>query len=159
MPATNETPRYKHDCDACVFLGRYGVNDLYFCASEPTLIARQSSEGSDYLSGLEFGLVAFKEGRGGYPLAEAYDRVIRLGLIEEGHPVITSETWHHFGEVTLRRIMGHLFGIYGQGRDPYYGDGLDFILNHMESINASVDSAYQAWSKQKTASCGIGEKV
>ena len=62
-------PQYKHDCDACAFLGTYldtlgGVKgpqhadsyDLYYCHGEntrlPTVIARYSSRGPDYLSGL-----------------------------------------------------------------------------------------------------------
>jgi hypothetical protein len=155
----NETPRYEHDCVGCIFLGRYGVNDLYYCASEPTLIARQSSEGSDYLSGLEFGLVASKEGRGGYPLAEAYDRAIKLELISEEHPVLSSGIWRNFGEVALRRIMGHLFVRFAKDRDPYYGDGLDTILDHLDKANADVAATYKTWSRNKMASRGLGEKV
>jgi hypothetical protein len=49
------TPRYKHDCDDCVFLGRYEHADLYHCRvrslmPEGTLLARQSSEPSHYWS-------------------------------------------------------------------------------------------------------------
>lgn len=43
--------RYTHDCDECVFLGTEGKYDLYFCGSNPTVIARYGTEG-DYLSGL-----------------------------------------------------------------------------------------------------------
>ena len=35
-----EPPRYPHDCVACVFLGRYGPDDLYFCASLGHFTAR-----------------------------------------------------------------------------------------------------------------------
>lgn len=51
-------PRYVHDCKQCTFLGRYlGPDnvDLYHCMqdkSQPTVIARHSSEPSDYESGL-----------------------------------------------------------------------------------------------------------
>lgn len=74
-------PVHEHDCDKCVYLGRleravqvfpseipsheafdtvFSINakreiDLYFCAKQPTgatVIARYSSEGPDYLSGL-----------------------------------------------------------------------------------------------------------
>jgi len=24
-------PRYRHTCDRCIFLGRFGDEDLYFC--------------------------------------------------------------------------------------------------------------------------------
>lgn len=58
-------PRHTHDCDTCEFLGRldyfdpwsetWQETDLYFCAKADryaggTLIARRSSEGSDYSS-------------------------------------------------------------------------------------------------------------
>jgi hypothetical protein len=48
-------PQYKHDCNRCVFLGRFKAVDLYFCnqgGSIPTVIARYSSEGPDYTSGI-----------------------------------------------------------------------------------------------------------
>lgn len=47
--------RYDHDCGACVFLGQFGSADLYFCpqgGSIPTVIARYSSSGADYTSGI-----------------------------------------------------------------------------------------------------------
>jgi hypothetical protein len=43
--------RYLHDCEECVFLGVHEQYDLYFCAANPTVIARYGTEG-DYLSGL-----------------------------------------------------------------------------------------------------------
>ena len=48
--------RYKHDCEACVPLGEHDYADLYYCDQHgiPTLIARYSDEGYDYISGLEF---------------------------------------------------------------------------------------------------------
>jgi hypothetical protein len=71
--------RYEHDCDECVYLGHDGRADLYFCPqplfSQPTIIARHSSEPSDYLSGL-----AFRKHR---PLATAYRRAVAAGLITE----------------------------------------------------------------------------
>jgi hypothetical protein len=52
-------PRYEHDCSRCVFLGRYREYDLYWCPQDrsppnawPTVIARWSSCGPDYLSGM-----------------------------------------------------------------------------------------------------------
>lgn len=59
-----DRPTFVHDCDACVFLGgatcpeskRFA--DLYYCPNptfEATVIARWSSEGSEYSSGLCFG--------------------------------------------------------------------------------------------------------
>lgn len=55
-----EFPQFTHDCDVCTFLGRSenGRADLYFCKQSgdagPTVIARYSSDGADYLSGLMF---------------------------------------------------------------------------------------------------------
>jgi len=58
-----ETPRYQHDCGNCVFLGLHQEDnityDLYVCAAGKnisTVVARYSSDGPDYLSGLEFAL-------------------------------------------------------------------------------------------------------
>lgn len=75
-------PTYTHDCDSCQFLGTVNVQervtDLYYCGKEPTLIARYSSEGSDYASGLCFGqnslvrLVRGEEMLGNVELMVAY---------------------------------------------------------------------------------------
>jgi len=54
-----ESPQFKHDCSSCVFLGRHQDGktsvDLYYHPSEtlPSVIARFSSEGPDYTSGME----------------------------------------------------------------------------------------------------------
>lgn len=53
-------PMYQHDCDACTFLGISEDGnvkaDLYHCPQSglPTIIARRSSEGPDYISGVVF---------------------------------------------------------------------------------------------------------
>lgn len=62
-------PFFEHDCSSCVYLGSVVVEcpdkngreefDLYICPKEPTVIARWSSDGPDYHSGLEFGKSAF----------------------------------------------------------------------------------------------------
>lgn len=47
--------RYQHDCDNCKPLGEHGDADLYFCdqgGAGMTVIARYSSDGADYTSGL-----------------------------------------------------------------------------------------------------------
>jgi len=72
-------PRYTHDCSSCLFLQCYKEYDLYFCPrSAPSclggsVIARESSEASDYfsedigvlipaaLNELAFGLKDFRE--------------------------------------------------------------------------------------------------
>ena len=60
----DDKPLYKHDCNACRFLGRYTYDaplvegtqemtvDLYICPQNgrPTVLARASSEGPDYSS-------------------------------------------------------------------------------------------------------------
>jgi len=51
-------PEYKHDCDNCTYLGFEKKDgkmvDLYFCPQHkvPTIIARYSSDGPDYISGV-----------------------------------------------------------------------------------------------------------
>lgn len=69
-------PQFLHDCDDCVFLGWYLKHDLYFCHHEPTVIARASSDGPNYFSGLVFA-------RRGHPfLTEALDRAKVRRLIQ-----------------------------------------------------------------------------
>jgi hypothetical protein len=72
-------PKYKHDCENCVFLGRCDVlasqRDLYFCKQAgtlPTVIARYSDEPSDFTSGL---------GSRMYELIEAEKRARDAGLL------------------------------------------------------------------------------
>ena len=52
------TPLFVHDCKCCTFLGTSeSKQDLYFCKQggvEDTVIARFSSEGPDYRSGIYF---------------------------------------------------------------------------------------------------------
>lgn len=55
-------PRFQHDCDRCVFLGAFSEEnhncDLYFCSQGglgPTLLARYSDKGPDYVSGWNVG--------------------------------------------------------------------------------------------------------
>jgi hypothetical protein len=76
----NPKPRYRHDCSNCEFLGQFeyeAVNyDLYFCGGHCrcTVIARRSSDPSDYASGLP--------GTGtDIPLAEALERANQKGLV------------------------------------------------------------------------------
>lgn len=72
-----DEPRYTHDCLHCQYLGRFDATDLYFCdqgGGSPTVIARHSSEGSDYKSGLHHAIVD-------YHLAEAKRRAQAEGLL------------------------------------------------------------------------------
>lgn len=51
-------PLFVHDCSCCTYLGTTDTKqDLYFCKQgsiEDTVIARFSSEGPDYKSGIYF---------------------------------------------------------------------------------------------------------
>ena len=51
-------PLFSHDCDVCTYLGTVNGEDLYHCGTgdpdRDTVIARSSSEGPDYASGLIF---------------------------------------------------------------------------------------------------------
>lgn len=74
-------PNYEHDCNNCVYLGdvfdseiRKTV-DLYFCASTPTVIARYSSDGPEYISGIAFV-------GSSVPLAVAFELAYRRGLLK-----------------------------------------------------------------------------
>ncbi len=50
------TPRYQHDCTACIFQGRHGDYDLYYCPRDGigggTVLARASNVPSDYQSSM-----------------------------------------------------------------------------------------------------------
>ncbi len=55
----HDKPMYTHDCERCAYLGFDKTDDgalvdLYFCEQHnlPTVIARYSSVGSDYVSGV-----------------------------------------------------------------------------------------------------------
>lgn len=48
-------PRFIHDCDRCLFLGKDNDHDYYICIGDyfeatPTLLARFGNEGHEYLS-------------------------------------------------------------------------------------------------------------
>ena len=79
-------PQFEHDCDHCIFLGRYDGQDLYFHPQRSqiqgdTVISRYGVDG-DYSSGLMFG----KEKKLGDPgiqhLRVAYLLARDLGLVD-----------------------------------------------------------------------------
>ena len=71
----NTAPLFKHDCDTCTFLGTVDGHDLYCHAGDnPTVIARWSSDGPDYKSGIMF--IPFSP-----LLGEAYRRAVERGLL------------------------------------------------------------------------------
>lgn len=65
-------PKFIHDSTCDTFLGTICVDnkwaDVYYCPSEPTIIARFSNEGSDYASGISFGQVGLAEAINGRKL-------------------------------------------------------------------------------------------
>lgn len=72
-------PRYKHDCNSCIFLGQYAIADLYACIHNgriSTVIARYSNRDNDYASGLS----AVREG-GIVVLIEAFHRAVLKGYL------------------------------------------------------------------------------
>jgi hypothetical protein len=72
----NSTPLFQHDCEACKFLGRHKGEDLYFChqGGLPTVIARWSNSGPDYISGMP-------PAKHDVCLAEASRRATEAGLL------------------------------------------------------------------------------
>lgn len=87
-------PVHEHECGNCIYLGTercretqwtYGTRyDLYFCTQGgtiPTVLARWSSNGPDFTSGLLFAKDHIQAGRHFHPLAIAYTRAIAYGLL------------------------------------------------------------------------------
>lgn len=82
-PVAEASPLYEHDCCRCVYLGQYKLTaseqaDLYVCATSlrPTVIARYSSSGPDYTSGIEASYGCNPD------LTEARRRAEARGLLE-----------------------------------------------------------------------------
>lgn len=85
-------PTFLHDCVGCVFLGSYTwdgkEHDLYTCKQGmnwPTVIARYSSDGPDYMSGLEVAVNIethpHDKSDQTHPLVEAMKRAKERGLL------------------------------------------------------------------------------
>lgn len=49
-------PMHQHHCTGCVYMGHESGYDVYICPSggRPTILARYSSKGGDYGSGMSF---------------------------------------------------------------------------------------------------------
>lgn len=97
---SEQKPRYEHDCSKCIFLGHYNKYDLYMCGAwegEPeitdfvlnTVIARKSSEGSDYCSGTVFAFTGHDT-----PLRQAVARAIRHSWVRVDEPTLRY-AWRH----------------------------------------------------------------
>lgn len=73
-------PMFEHDCDGCFFLGHLLGHDIYVCrqgGAMPTLVARGSSDGPDYSSGIQVPLDA----EGGISLVS--DRAMLLTFLDK----------------------------------------------------------------------------
>jgi hypothetical protein len=82
-------PVFEHDCKACVYLGtikdKRDLYDLYYCPADllgPTVIARWSSNGPDYMSGMVFGKY-HAERDWWHPFGQAYMKARERGLISD----------------------------------------------------------------------------
>jgi hypothetical protein len=78
-----KAPRYKHDCHECIYLGQDKEYDLYFCpqlGTTPTVVARFSSNGPDYMSGLHAAKIGEIK-----PLAIALNLAIERNLYTENN--------------------------------------------------------------------------
>lgn len=83
-----DIPRFTHDCDSCVFLGRYTNpyyalskqhTDLYYCVrcDGGSMIARYGSEGSEYMSA-PIAVLLYAGYPSAHPLLEALRRQITI---------------------------------------------------------------------------------
>lgn len=96
------TPRYEHDCDNCNYLGIFhfvprsdedcqeAVFDLYFCSQggiRPTVIARESSEPSEYSSGFGVAQYIVQKERPKYPEL-SFEALLEKVIKEERHLTI-----------------------------------------------------------------------
>lgn len=80
---TRDRRYHVHDCIGCVHLGNWERHDLYFCeqhGSMKTVIARRSSHGADYMSGLPLAELALDREQQ-HPLAQALLRARERGFV------------------------------------------------------------------------------
>lgn len=95
----DESPSWQHDCDRCVFLGKYdafleelnrdATFDLYICVSKThgfhTVLARFGNDAPEYLSfTVDRNVLDLFKRRPTYPLAEAYRRAVAAGFSFKG---------------------------------------------------------------------------
>jgi hypothetical protein len=78
--AAQAKPRFHHDCQECIYLGQFEEYDLYWCGQGglPTVLARWSDRGADYLSGMPS--PQLREKCPSYPPVEAWRRAKVAGL-------------------------------------------------------------------------------
>jgi hypothetical protein len=80
LPDTGN-PKFDHDCEVCTFLGTYEKHDLYHCkqATGSTVIARHSSDGPDYVSGMVFAKSLTQDTRADH--MDASNRALRVAYL------------------------------------------------------------------------------
>jgi hypothetical protein len=127
-----EKPKFTHDCDHCVFLGRYFSKtweeevDLYVCPSDtPTIIARYGDDGPNYGSGLTFCASSDH-------YAEACKRAINGGHLDENieRPGMSENKYTREEQEKMLEDGAPLSEIFreykptlAQSMDEYYGEG------------------------------------
>jgi len=80
--SVTELSRHEHDCDTCVFMGRFEKYDLYFCPSDKSLIARYGVYG-EYMSSSIGNYISLENcgfNEKDSPLSECLSRVRYMGL-------------------------------------------------------------------------------
>lgn len=73
-------PRYQHDCTSCLFLGRVGRRDAYFCPAGPlggSVLLRDGVRAFDYSS-----MPTSVALTSGLQLGELARHVLQLGFVE-----------------------------------------------------------------------------
>lgn len=78
------SPRHKHDCERCVFLGSYENFDLYVCPASgeriSTVVARYGDDGPDYVSGAHWPICFADEPEYFFPL-KGSDAALTIALL------------------------------------------------------------------------------
>lgn len=105
-----QTPRHKHDCSDCTFLGTFHGADMYFCrawgAKRVTLILRDGSEGPEYDS------LPLHEGLNG-PMADLVAEGRRYGVAYAA-ALHAARAWTAgvvSGSIRMAETIGELSGI------------------------------------------------
>jgi hypothetical protein len=142
-----DQPLYEHDCDNCAYLGQFKQSDLRALdlyvhpGKETTVIARFSSEGSDYSSGLDFAYSAQIKNDATSPLLEAKKRAVKAGLINETNFLIG-----YSPELFDKLHEEYFESDYMRGK-PYLGD--DYYEKLMavtdDSDDTELDAEYEEW--------------
>jgi len=135
-------PRYKHDCNSCVFLGQYAIADLYACIHNgriSTVIARYSDRINDYASGLsavrEDGIVVLIEAfrlavLKGYLPIEPYKKCLDLFVWKgtKSEELVRNAKYYKKGEsmktiyiITKKELTKLLNDVFFELREEYRG--------------------------------------